>query len=123
MRTRRAELNFTLRDTVREGRLSWSGNVRERTFAGKRSRGNVRKTRDGGQNSRVGTFARRDGGHNSREGTFARRDGGENSREGTFARGDLQGHRTGHFQIDCFTVYELAFRLQYVHSFYVPTLT
>ena len=71
--------SWTLSYTIREGRLSWSGNVHERTFAGKRSRGNVCKTRGGGQNSRVGTFARRNGGHNSREGTFA--------------RGDLQGHR------------------------------
>ena len=41
MRTRRAELNFTLRDTVRKGRLSWSGNVRQNvrgeTFARERS--------------------------------------------------------------------------------------
>ena len=29
----------------------------------------------------------------------------------------------GDLQIDCFTVYELACRLQYVNSFYVPTLT
>ena len=29
----------------------------------------------------------------------------------------------GDLQIDCFTVYELACRLQYVYSFYVPTLT
>ena len=29
----------------------------------------------------------------------------------------------GDLQIDCFTVYELVCRLQYVYSFYVPTLT